>query len=83
MQHDYLHKNVLTFDPTPGAEGVYKERMCACMMLYAPFLFNLMCNITTFIKNKIVLTSVPTSGVEGVLRQNMCLRVAVLHSRFH
>ena len=32
--------NMTTFrkiDPTPGAEGVCKDRICACIGLYAPF----------------------------------------------
>ena len=31
-------KNVLTFDHSPGVEGVYKDRICACMVIYTPFL---------------------------------------------
>ena len=37
MQHDYIQKkNVLTFEPTKGVEGVRKDRIivCACMVLY-------------------------------------------------
>ena len=30
-------KNVLTFAPIPGAEGVCKDRMCACMLLHLSF----------------------------------------------
>ena len=36
--NDYFRKkNVLTFDPNPGVEGVCKDRICACMVLFAPF----------------------------------------------
>ena len=38
MQHDNCQKKKLwQFDPTPGAEGVYKEITSACMVLYVPF----------------------------------------------
>ena len=30
-------KNVLTFDPIPGTEGVSKDRMCACKLLHSRF----------------------------------------------
>ena len=43
-------KNVLTFEPTQGVEGVCKDKICACMVLYAPFPSNLICNMTTFPK---------------------------------
>ena len=33
----FRKKIVLTFDPTPGVEGVCKDRICACMVLFAPF----------------------------------------------
>ena len=33
----FSKKNVLTFDPILGDEGVYKESIYACMALYVPF----------------------------------------------
>ena len=42
MQHDYFQKkNVLTFGPTPGVEGLCKDSICACMVIYALFPSNL------------------------------------------
>ena len=35
MQHDYFQKK--SFDSTPGAEGVCKDRICACIMFYVQF----------------------------------------------
>ena len=35
-QHDYF-KNVLTFDPTPGVEGVCKDRKCDCILEHSSF----------------------------------------------
>ena len=32
-----LRKHILTFDPTQGVEGVCKNRIWACVVLYAPF----------------------------------------------
>ena len=40
-----------------------KDRICALIVLYAPFHFNLIHNMITFRKN--VLTFDPTKGVEG------------------
>ena len=38
IQHDYFQKkNVLTIDPTPGFEGVFKDNICACMLLHSSF----------------------------------------------
>ena len=35
---DYFQKkNILTFDHAPGVEGVRKDRICVCMVVYAPF----------------------------------------------
>ena len=65
----FRKKNCLTFDPTPGFEGVCNDRICAYMVLCVPFPLNLICNMTTF-RKKNVLTFDPTPGVEGVLRQN-------------
>ena len=47
-----FRKNALSFDPTPGIECVCKDRVCACMVLYAPFFSNLVCNMTTFRKKQ-------------------------------
>ena len=33
----FTKKIVLTFDPTPGVEGVCKDRMSACMLLHSSF----------------------------------------------
>ena len=33
-----FRKNVLTFDLTPGVEGVCKDRTYACMLLHSSFL---------------------------------------------
>ena len=30
-------KNVLTFDPNLGVEGVCKDKICACMILHSSF----------------------------------------------
>ena len=46
----FRKKNVLTFDPTPGVKGVCKDRICACIMVYAPPPSNLICNMITFRK---------------------------------
>ena len=48
----FRKKNVLSFDPTPGIECVCKDRICACMVLYAPFFSNLICNMTIFRKKQ-------------------------------
>ena len=32
-----LNLDPQSFDPIPGAEGVCKDRIYACMVLYAPF----------------------------------------------
>ena len=32
----FREKNVFTFDPTPGVEGVCKDRICACVVIHAP-----------------------------------------------
>ena len=46
MQHDYFQKkNVLTFDITPGVVGECKDRICICMVLYAPFSSSALCSI--------------------------------------
>ena len=37
MQHDFFQGKKLTFVPTPGIEGVCKDRIYACMVLYDPF----------------------------------------------
>ena len=38
MQHDnFQKKNVLTFDPTPGVDGVCKDRIGACMLMHLSF----------------------------------------------
>ena len=34
----FRKKKDLIFDPTPGNEGVCKDRICAWVILYAPFL---------------------------------------------
>ena len=33
----FKNKNVLTFDHTPGVEGVCRDRICSCKVLYASF----------------------------------------------
>ena len=33
----FRKKMFTPFHPTPRVEGVYKDRICACMVLYAPF----------------------------------------------
>ena len=60
-----------TFDPTPGIKNVCKDRICACMVLYAPFFSDLIRNMTTFRKN-IILTFNPTPEVEGVCKDKIC-----------
>ena len=63
----FRKKNVLTFKLTPGVEGVCKDRLYACMVLYAPFPSNLICTMTTFRKKQQqVLTFDPIPGVEGM-----------------
>ena len=39
MQHDYFQKKRMfsPFDLAPGAEGVYKDNICACVVLYTSF----------------------------------------------
>ena len=37
MQHDYFQKKNLTFDPSPEADGAFKERVCAFMLLHLSF----------------------------------------------
>ena len=38
MQHDYFQKKMLChLNPTPGTDGVCKDIICNCMVLYAPF----------------------------------------------
>ena len=38
MQHNHIQKKIFwPFDPTPGVEGVCKDRICAYMVFYAPF----------------------------------------------
>ena len=32
-----FRKNILAFDHTPGIEDVYKDTICACMVLFALF----------------------------------------------
>ena len=31
----FSEKNVLPFNPTPGVEGVCKDRICGCMLLHS------------------------------------------------
>ena len=33
----FKKKTVLTFDPTLGAKGVCKDRICACVLLHSLF----------------------------------------------
>ena len=33
----FRKNNILPFDPTPQVEGVCKDRICACMVLFTPF----------------------------------------------
>ena len=38
MQHDYFqYKMFWYFEPTQGVEVVFKDRICACKVLYASF----------------------------------------------
>ena len=74
MQHDnFQKKNVLAFELTPGVEGEYKDRICACMVLYTPFPSILICNMTTFRNN--VLTFDPTQGVKGVCKDRISVGI--------
>ena len=57
-----------------------KDMLCVCMMLYATFPSNLICNLTTFRKNG--LTFDLNTGVEGVCKDIICACM-LLHSRFH
>ena len=53
MQLDYFQKkNVFTFDPTTGVEGVCKDRIRACLVTNASFPFNLIC-IINFVRKKL------------------------------
>ena len=52
MQHDYFQKrNKNDFLTTPEEKSVCKTKIIASMLLYALFLFNLICNMTTFLKS--------------------------------
>ena len=68
----------MTFDPTLRIEGVCKDRICACMVLYAPLPSNLICNMTTF-RKKNILTFDPTPGIEGLCKDIICACM-LLHS---
>ena len=57
------------------------DRICACMVPYAPFHSDLICNMTSF-RKKFFLTFDPTQGVEGVCKDRICVCM-LLHSRFN
>ena len=67
------------FDPTIGAEGTCKDRLCVCMVPYAPF--PLIWYATRLLSEKNVLTFDPTTGVEGVCKDKIC-GCMLLHSSF-
>ena len=50
-----------------------------CLHVLCFFPFNLICNMTIFIKKKIVFTSDPTSGVNGVRMGNLLTLHVSLH----
>ena len=58
--------------------GASKNRICACMVPYAPFPSNLICNMTSF-RRKRHLTFDPTKGVEVVYKDRIC-GYMLLHS---
>ena len=58
-----------------------KDIICACMVLYAPFHSNSICNITTF-RKKNVLTFDPNAEAKGECKDRICACM-LLHSRFH
>ena len=80
MQHDHI-QIFLTFYSNLQVEGVCKDKICACMVLYAPFPSCLICNMTTF-RKKNVLTFDPSPAVEGVFKDRICACM-LLHLRFH
>ena len=72
-------KKFLPLTPPQGL-SVCKDRICACIVLYAPFPSNLICNMTTF-RKKIVVTFDPTPGVKGVCKDRICACI-VLYAPF-
>ena len=59
-----FRKNDLT--PTQGLKVCVRNRICACVVLYAQFPCNWTCNITTFRKKTCLDLLTPPPGVEGV-----------------
>ena len=64
---------------TPGIDGVCKDRICAYMVLFAPF--RLIWYTTWLLSEKNVLTFDPTPGVEDVCKDRLCACM-LLHSSF-
>ena len=58
-----FRKNVLSFEQTPGAEDVCKERICACMVLYVRF-SSIWYNATWPLSVENVLSSDPVRGLK-------------------
>ena len=67
MQHNNIpKKNVSTFDPTPRVEGVCKDRICACMVIYAPFLLFDMQNDTILSGKNVLIFWPPPYGLDRI-----------------
>ena len=58
---------LLTLKSNQQVEGVCKDRRCACMVLYAPFPSNLICNMSTF-RKKLFWPLTPPQGSRVCVR---------------
>ena len=61
----------LTFQPNPRGQGCVKIQSASLHVCLHFFQFNLICNMTTFIKEKIIYPFDPTSGVLGVCNDSI------------
>ena len=86
MQHDHI-QNFYPLIQTTGWGSACREKICACMVLYAPF--PVICYATWPCSKKVEFRPIdPTPrvemGVKGeVCRQNICDHVAAFQIPFH